>query len=64
MSWNTNTCPHHGTYEFYGRYVPPCPRCGYPELKTAEEYYRSMGIKTVDKTVTECHNGDTVNKGA
>jgi hypothetical protein len=26
--------------------VPPCPACGYPELKTSEEYYRAMGIKT------------------
>jgi len=33
--------------EFYGRYVPPCPRCGYPELKTREEYYKAMGIKNV-----------------
>jgi NAD-dependent SIR2 family protein deacetylase len=24
--------------------VPPCPCCGYPELKTSEEYYKAMGI--------------------
>lgn len=35
------------TQEFYGRIVPPCPRCGYPELKTREEYYRSMGVMRV-----------------
>jgi hypothetical protein len=45
MSFNSTTCPYHGTYEFYGRYVPACPRCGYPdELKTREEYYKSMGV--------------------
>lgn len=64
MSWNNTTCPRHGTYEFYGRYVPPCPTCGYPEVKdTAEDYYRSMGVstekKTVDKTVQVCNNSDT-----
>lgn len=56
MSWNNTTCPKHGTYEFYGRYVPPCPVCGYPEAKTAEEYYRSMGID-VDKKL--CNNTNT-----
>jgi hypothetical protein len=47
MSFNSTTCPYHGTYEFYGRYVPACPRCGYPELKTREEYYKSMGVSLI-----------------
>jgi hypothetical protein len=38
-------CQH--TQEFYGPRVPPCPRCGYPELKTHAEYYRSMGVKAL-----------------
>ena len=46
MSFQYTTCGQcFHTQEFYGRWVPPCPKCGYPELKTAEEYYKSMGIK-------------------
>jgi hypothetical protein len=27
--------------------VPPCPKCGYPELKEhSEDYYRAMGVDT------------------
>lgn len=35
------------TWEHYQQraLVPPCPRCGYPEAKTADEYYRSMGVR-------------------
>lgn len=45
MSWQTEVCgkcltPH----EFYGRHVPPCPKCGYPEVKTTEEYLKSIGV--------------------
>jgi hypothetical protein len=34
------------THEYYQQRheVPPCPFCGYPELKTKEEYYKSMGV--------------------
>jgi len=46
--FNSTTCPKHGTYEFYGRHVPPCPKCGYPELKSREEYYKSMGVSHKD----------------
>ena len=36
-----------GSWEYYKERheVPPCPYCGYPELKTSEEYYKSMGVK-------------------
>jgi hypothetical protein len=56
MSWNSTTCPKHGTYEFYGRYVPPCQVCGYPELKTSEEYYKSMGCVS-NKEKELCKDG-------
>ena len=51
MSFQSNTCPKCGSYEFYQHrnIVPPCPRCGYPELKTPEEYYRSMGCNQLPK---------------
>lgn len=45
MTWRTCTkCWH--TWEFYmvRHIIPPCPVCGYPELKTAEEYYKAMGV--------------------
>lgn len=48
MSFQHQTCGKClNTYEYYQRHtiVPPCPRCGYPELLTATEYYKSMGIK-------------------
>ncbi len=36
------------SFEYYRKRneVPPCPHCGYPELKTSEEYYKAMGITT------------------
>ena len=50
MAFQYAFCPEcYNSYEYYmkGRIVPPCPRCGYPELKkTPEEYYRSMGVDT------------------
>ena len=62
MSWNSTTCPKHGTYDFYGRYVPPCPTCGWPELKTSEEYYRAMGI--LPRTVVQSnHHQQGANHG-
>jgi hypothetical protein len=60
MSWNSTTCPHHGTYDFYGRHVPPCPRCGWPELKTADEYYRSMGVEVTRLAARVTHAGESV----
>jgi len=45
MSFNSNVCGKcFWSYEFYGRYVPACPKCGYPELKTREEYLKAMGV--------------------
>lgn len=46
MSFNHTTCGGcYNTYEFYGKHVPPCPRCGWPELKkTSEEYLKAMGV--------------------
>jgi hypothetical protein len=49
MSFNYTTCVAcYRTQEFYGRFVPPCPKCGYPELKTSAEYYKAMGVKAYD----------------
>lgn len=51
MSFQYGVCPACGPYEHYQKLhiVPPCPRCGYPEMKkTPEEYYRSMGVGAVD----------------
>ena len=44
--FNSTICGKcYNTQEFYGRYVPACPRCGYPELKdSGEEYCKSMGV--------------------
>lgn len=51
MSWDHTTCGKcYNTQEFYGRIVPPCPVCGYPELKTSEEYYRAMRVPTTPIT--------------
>jgi len=50
MSWEYTTCGKcYHTQEFYGMHVPPCPKCGYPELKTAAEYYKAMGCGTEKK---------------
>lgn len=52
MSWNSTTCGKcFHTQEFYGRLVPPCPKCGYPELKTSEEYMKAMGCVSQQKEV-------------
>lgn len=55
MSFNSVTCGKcFSNTEFYGRYVPPCHRCGYPELKTREEYMKAMGCTPkVSPTVKE-----------
>lgn len=52
MSFKHTTCGKcFNTYEFYQRWniVPPCPQCGYPELKTREEYYKCMGVTPTEK---------------
>jgi DNA-directed RNA polymerase subunit RPC12/RpoP len=47
MSFKSYTCTKClKTYEYYAirGIVPPCPYCGYPELKTSDGYYKCMGI--------------------
>lgn len=41
---STMCCKCFWTWEFYGRIVGACPKCGYPELKTKEEFLKSMGL--------------------
>jgi hypothetical protein len=57
MSFQTYTCPQcHRPYEFYQQWaiVPPCPGCGYPELKASgEDYYRSMGCNPMNQPTQE-----------
>ena len=54
MSFNSTTCGNcYTTQDFYGRYVPQCPRCGSinsSKPMTAEEYYRSMGVPTTNNS--------------
>lgn len=48
MSFRNNTCGKcFNTYEFYPQHniVPPCPHCGYPEVKdSGDDWARSMGV--------------------
>lgn len=35
------------SYEVYQKRMyeaPPCPKCGYPDTQTREEFYRSVGV--------------------
>ena len=51
MSFQTTICNNLHTYEFYGPRVPPCPQCGYPQLKTREEYLKAMGVEIIVKDI-------------
>lgn len=45
MTEQTTVCSKCYSYTyFWGRYVPPCYKCGYPELKTTEEYMKTIGV--------------------
>jgi len=37
-------------------HIPPCPRCGYPELKTREEYLKVMGCTARPKVLMSVQN--------
>lgn len=49
MSFKSETCPKCGnSWEFYqqGNIVPPCPHCGYPEVKASgEDWAKSLGAE-------------------
>ena len=58
MSWNNTICGKClYTQEFYERYVPPCPKCGYPAMyDTSEAWCESLGVKVKPK------KADTIDK--
>lgn len=65
MSFQGQTCGKcFSSYEYYQRHkiVPPCPRCGYPELKTREDYYRSVVGETLSPAPNDLsHNRRSAN---